>query len=131
VNVTEEEEAIVAATYDPISGMAVIDLETAAMLAQSLPELDDALMAVVNRTQRKARDEPERESASEPDRDIEPVDTDQFLFGYVHWGTTNVTCDGDSILALTRMYEVYKAAHGGRDKGFVEAMLANMGEVTK
>lgn len=119
VEMDDEEEAFVLATFDPIAMLAVIDVTMYADLVESIVELETELRSVVDMAVGAKSPTEERHDADEPAQ-VDQPDTETFMFGYVHWGNIHCDCDGDSVEALTRMYQAYTADHGGKDRGFVE-----------
>lgn len=134
VDLTEEEEAVALATYDPVGDLAVLDLAMYQQLVDSIGDVDGSVAHILARTGEgpgftddTAIDKPTSDdgTASSSDGDDLPAPSkEDFAYGYLHWGATHVDCTGTEIETLTRLHAEYRAEHDGRDKGFLEWLTA-------
>lgn len=141
VDLSEEEEAVALATYDPIGDMRAKDREKLEDLHRALPDISGALAAVVGASMATFKNlapstpvapeaDPTDPGPGEPSplgtpaptqaQDIERASADTFLFGYVRWKTNKVNCTGAEMETLTRLHLEYLAEHDGNSEGFVE-----------
>lgn len=125
VELTEDEERLAIATYDPIGGMAVIDSDAYVSLAGEIDfdEIGKEIARVIQATAAPLHGEEEGnvtpDGLGDGERDLPANDPDQFVFGYVRWVATRIDATGEEIETLTRLYNSYIAERDGLDAGFV------------
>lgn len=116
VDLTEEQEALVLATYDPLSGMALFDTSMYEELTSDLMDVGDELQALIDRTAKTVKSLPDEE------RDEGGLDTQVFQYGFASWGTTKIEITQDDVTRLDEARSEYVATNGDTE-GFVEWLL--------
>ncbi|MFZ4431605.1 MAG: hypothetical protein ACOYOQ_00260 [Microthrixaceae bacterium] len=120
VRLTEEEEAIVLATHDPISALASTDHM---MLRQLVEDVQLGTGALSQTVSEILSDTPSAPPAPDPidtggGEGTEKVTENALQWGYTTFGGTKVGCSSGEIDALQQVYDDYVAEHG-LDTGFV------------
>lgn len=114
VDLTDEEEQIALATFDPITSLAVTDEQILASLMDGITIDTPALETTVNNLLYDDTDPLADSEAAQPTDD----DRNALLWGYTTFGRTKVACSATEVDALQQLYDSYKQEHG-IDAGFV------------
>lgn len=61
-----------------------------------------------------------------PPADVGAVNRNNFVYGFLHFGSTHVDCTADEIDDLTRLHMKYRADHDGKDKGFLAWLTSQL-----
>lgn len=116
VDLDPEEEAIILATFDPLTGLAVADLQMLRGLTEGLDFQSDALRRTVtdilNDTRPPTRDDAAPAAGEKPEENA-------LTWGYATFGKTRINCASGEIDAIQEAYANYRSEHGGTDVGFV------------
>lgn len=129
-DLSEEEEAIALATFDPIGALAVTDEAQFAQLTEGLQFDNEHLARVVAETLNddiKGLEDIDPASGG-ADGAGGKVDRNALTFGYATFGETRVPATTGEVDDLARLHAVYKADHGGLDTGFVRWLIERGGE---
>jgi len=138
VELSDEEEAAILATFDTIPMLAVVDPAMFARTMEDVPPLSESVASAIETAMKNPRKLKDGDGGGEPDRErddtrtadgVPDVDRESFTFGYIHWGSTHVSCSGEAIKQLDRWYASYKAEHNGHDQGFAEWMVETLSEI--
>lgn len=116
VDLSDEEERLVLATFDPISALAVTDPQMLRGLTEGLDFQSDALKRTVtdilNDTRPPTRDDAAPAAGDKPEENA-------LTWGYATFGKTRINCASGEIDAIQEAYASYRSEHGGTDVGFV------------
>ena len=135
VDLTEDEELKMLASFDTITGMAITDSSTLRDIAERISFDSAALSAAVRRAVSSVvREEPEgpngdvagaegAENGSGDDSATPLPPENRLTWGYMTWKSVRVNCSESEVTALNEAYEAYKADNGGLDIGFVRSLL--------
>lgn len=61
-----------------------------------------------------------------PPGDAAVVSRNNFVYGFLHFGSTHVDCTADEIEAITSLHLKYRADHDGKDKGFLQWLTSQV-----
>ena len=112
VDLTDEEEAPILATYDATTNLAVVDT---AILSDLISDIDLSLTPTLEGVVGDLIRTTERAGAGSASPDADDDATDQhFTWGYAEWGETKVNCSGDDVGRLQTLYDGWDAAEQGR-----------------
>jgi len=118
VDLTDEEEALILATYDATTNLAVVDT---AILADLISDIDLSLTPTLEGVVGDLIGTTERAGAGSASPDADDDATDQhFTWGYAEWGETKVNCSGDDVGRLQALYDGWNVAEQG---SFVTALI--------
>lgn len=122
VDLSDEEEALVLATFDPITEMAVADESMLAALTAMI-EADSAALRSLDNLLGEPVDVL---GDTEP---VAPTPQEQvaLTWGYATFGKTKVNCSAGEVDALQSLYDGYRAEHGD-DIGFVRWLTGGIRE---
>lgn len=116
VDLSDEEEGVILATFDPISALAVTDMQMLGNLAASVQFHSSALERTV--TDLLADSKPPTRDDAAPAAGDKPEEN-ALTWGYATFGKTRINCASGEIDAIQEAYASYRSEHGGTDVGFV------------
>lgn len=116
VDLSDEEEAMILATFDPISALAVTDLQGLRTLTEGLNFQSSALERTVTDLLADSKP-PTRDDAAPAAGETPPENA--LTWGYATFGKTRINCASGEIDAIQEAYQSYRSEHGGTDVGFV------------
>lgn len=135
VDLSDDEELKMLATFDTITGMAITDSAMLRGISERISFSSEALAASVRKAvSAVVREEPERpngdvaaaeaaEEGSEESSATPQAPENRLTWGYMSWKSVRLNCSESEITALNEAYEDYKTANGGLDIGFVRSLL--------
>lgn len=114
VDLDENTERIMLASYDPLTNMAVVDAEMYQDLSSGLEGVGDELQKLIEKTGKTMRQLAPEENADLADS----LSTTVLEYGFASWGTTKLEITSDEVRLLDEARNEYVATNGDSD-GFV------------
>lgn len=116
VDLSAEEEAVVLATFDPLTAMAVTDEQLLSSLMEGITFDTAALSAAVDAV---LQIEPIDPLESAEPAQVSEMDKNALMWGYATFGKTKVACSANEVDLMQGLYDAYKHRNDGVDTGFV------------
>lgn len=119
VNLTEQREREVIATYDQISTLAVLDQDMFEEIVESADDWGPAIEKMFEDVTPKKFDK----DAAAADDGAKNDDLGDVIYGMVGWSETKVKASAEEIERLTKLHMEYRGDTGGTDEGFVTWLI--------
>jgi len=130
VDLDEEEELKMLASFDVITGLAITDSDMLRGIADRISFQSGALATVVRGAVSSVVRESPEPPEGEPNGDVSAgdpatptADPNSLSWGYMAWKAVRISSSETEITLLNEVYEDYKSRNGGLDVGFVRWLV--------
>lgn len=118
IDVSEQAEREIIATYDQVARLAVIDAD----LFEDLIDSTNDWGASIEKMFAEVSPASVEPKAATSDEDATP-NLEDVTYGMVGWGETKVKCTPEEIEMLTKLHMQYRAENGGNDEGWATWLI--------